>query len=76
MVGIIPMLAAAVIDEHMLEHSLTVSKQFADYLQRHGVHDREKLRESGLQRGAREPAATAVRGGHRPAGEGVYQAVR
>jgi len=51
MVGIIPMLAAAVIDEHMLEHSLTVSKQFADYLQRHGVHDREKLRESGLLRG-------------------------
>jgi Mannosylglycerate hydrolase MGH1-like glycoside hydrolase domain len=51
MVGIIPMLAAAVIDEHMLEHSLTVSKQFADYLSRHGVHDRDKLRESGLLRG-------------------------
>jgi hypothetical protein len=51
MVGIIPMLAVAVIDEHLLEHSLTVSKQFADYLGRHGVHDREKLRESGLLRG-------------------------
>ncbi len=51
MVGVIPMLAAAVIDEHMLEHSLTVSKQFADYLGRHGLHDREKLRESGLLRG-------------------------
>jgi hypothetical protein len=51
MVGIIPMLAAAVIDEHMLEHSLTVSKQFADYLRRHGVHDRDKLRESGMLRG-------------------------
>jgi len=35
----------------MLEHSLTVSKQFADYLGRHGIHDREKLRESGLLRG-------------------------
>jgi hypothetical protein len=51
MVGIIPMLAAAVIDEHLLEHSLRVSKQFADYLGHHGVHDREKLRESGLLRG-------------------------
>ena len=51
MVGVIPMLAAAVIEEHMLEHSLTVSKQFADYLRRHGAHDREKLRESGLLRG-------------------------
>jgi hypothetical protein len=51
MVGIIPMLAAAVIDEHLLEHSLTVSKQFADYLTRHGAHDRDKLRESGLLRG-------------------------
>jgi hypothetical protein len=51
MVGIIPMLAAAVIDEHLLERSLTVSKQFADYLGRHGMHDREKLRQTGLLRG-------------------------
>ena len=51
MVGIIPMLAAAVADERMLERALTVSKQFADYAERHGLHDREKLRETGLMRG-------------------------
>jgi hypothetical protein len=51
---------AAVIDQHLLEHSLTVSKQFADYLGSHGVHDREKVRESGA---AFVPAA-ATR--HRP----------
>jgi hypothetical protein len=43
-----------------VEHSLTVSKQFADYLGRHGMHDREKVRESGA---AFVPAA-ATR--HRP----------
>jgi len=51
MVGIIPMLAAAVIDEHMLERALVVSKQFADYIERHGLHDQEKLRQAGLMRG-------------------------
>jgi hypothetical protein len=51
MVGIIPALAAAVVDEEMLERSLTVSKQFADYLETHGLHDRDKLRETGLMRG-------------------------
>jgi hypothetical protein len=51
MVGIIPALAAAVIDEDMLGRALTVSKQFADYLERHGLRDRDKLRETGLMRG-------------------------
>ncbi len=51
MVGIIPMLAAAVVDEHMLDRALTVSKQFADYIDRHGLYDREKLAQSGLMRG-------------------------
>jgi hypothetical protein len=51
MVGIIPMLAAAVIDEPMLDRALTVSKQFTDYLERHGLQDRDKLRETGLIRG-------------------------
>jgi hypothetical protein len=51
MVGIIPMLAAAVADEQMLERALTVSKQFADYAERHGLHDAEKLQETGLMRG-------------------------
>ncbi|HEV3295020.1 MAG TPA: hypothetical protein VG123_39075 [Streptosporangiaceae bacterium] len=51
MVGIIPMLAAAVIDEGMLDRALTVSKQFADYIDRHGLYDREKLQQAGLMRG-------------------------
>ena len=50
MVGIIPMLAAAVVDEPMLDRALTV-KQFTDYLERHGMQDRDKLRETGLLRG-------------------------
>src|SRR5258708_26570591 len=51
MVGIIPALAAAVIDESMLERSLTVGKQFADFLARQGLADREKLGEASLLRG-------------------------
>jgi hypothetical protein len=51
MVGIIPMLAAVVVDEDMLDQALTVSKQFADYLERRGLHERDKLRETGLMRG-------------------------
>jgi hypothetical protein len=52
MVGIIPMLTAAVIDEGMLNQSLAVGKQFADFLDRHGLADRDKLGEQGLLRGA------------------------
>ncbi len=51
MVGIIPMLAAAVADEQMLDRALMISKQFAGYAQRRGLHDREKLQETGLMRG-------------------------
>ena len=51
MVGIIPMLSAAVIDEQMLARSLVVGKRFADFLERHGLRDREKLSELGLLRG-------------------------
>jgi hypothetical protein len=51
MVGIIPALAAAVIDESMLERSLTVGKQFADFLARQGLADQQKLGEAGLLRG-------------------------
>ncbi len=41
MVGIIPMLTAAVIDEGMLNQALVVGKQFADFLDRHGLADPE-----------------------------------
>jgi Glycosyl hydrolase family 63 C-terminal domain len=51
MVGIIPALGAVVIDEQMLNQALVVSKQFTDYLERHGLHDQDKLRETGLMRG-------------------------
>ncbi|HEX9527688.1 MAG TPA: hypothetical protein VF951_09330, partial [Streptosporangiaceae bacterium] len=52
MVGIIPALAAAVIDEPMLERSLALGKHFADFLDRRGLGDRAKLAELGLLRGA------------------------
>jgi len=51
MVGIIPLLAAAVIDEQMLDTSVTFGKQFADFLDREGVRDRDNLIETGVLRG-------------------------
>ena len=51
MVGIIPMLSAAVIDEGLLNQALTVGKQFAGFLDRHGLADPDKLGEQGLLRG-------------------------
>jgi hypothetical protein len=51
MVGIIPMLAAVVLDEHMLDRALVVSKQFADYAGQHDLVYREKLAQAGLLRG-------------------------
>jgi hypothetical protein len=50
-VGIIPMLAAAVVDENMLDRALAVSKQFAAYIESHGLHERDKLRQAGMMRG-------------------------
>jgi hypothetical protein len=51
MVGIIPMLAAVVVDEQMLERSVTISRQLADYAERRGLNDIEKLRQTGQMRG-------------------------
>jgi hypothetical protein len=51
MVGVIPILAAAVIDENDLQTSLVVGKQFADFMARRGMADAEKLNEIGLLRG-------------------------
>jgi hypothetical protein len=45
------MLAAVVVDQQMLERSLSISKQLADYTERHGFGDTEKLRQTGLMRG-------------------------
>jgi hypothetical protein len=54
MVGIIPMLTAAVIDEGMLSQAVTVGKQFAGFIDRHGLalaDPDNKLSEAGLIRG-------------------------
>src|SRR3989440_502771 len=51
MVGMIPMLAVAVIDDEMLDRSLTLGKHFADFLKRQGLDDREKLQQLGVLRG-------------------------
>ncbi len=51
MVGVIPMLTVAVVDEAMIAQSLTVGKHFAALLDRYGLHDRQKLGELGLLRG-------------------------
>ena len=51
MVGIIPILAAAVIEEDDLQTALTVGKRFAEFMDRHSLADREKLTKSGLVRG-------------------------
>jgi hypothetical protein len=51
MVGVIPMLTAAIVDERMLDRALTMGKQFAGFLDKYGLADREKLSETGLLRG-------------------------
>jgi mannosylglycerate hydrolase MGH1-like protein len=51
MVGIIPVLAAAVIDEQTINRALTVGKQSAWFLERLGLHDPEELAALGLFRG-------------------------
>ena len=51
MVGIIPMLAAIVLDEEMLEQGVVVAKALPRVLSRGGMADREKLAEAGLVRG-------------------------
>jgi hypothetical protein len=51
MVGIIPMLAAGVIDEAMLDRASLVGKNFPKFLEREGLQDREKLADLGLLRG-------------------------
>ncbi len=51
MVGIIPALAAVVIDEDDLRRALVLGKGFADFLSREGLSDPDKLREIGLLRG-------------------------
>src|ERR1019366_3339201 len=51
MVGIIPALAAAVIEENDLKRALVGGKQFASLLGGDGLSDTSKLREAGVLRG-------------------------
>jgi len=51
MVGIIPVLAAAVVHEHDLDRALVVGKQFADLLGRADLTDTARMREQGMMRG-------------------------
>jgi mannosylglycerate hydrolase MGH1-like protein len=51
MVGIIPMLAAGVVDEVALDRTNAVRKHFADFLDRHGLRDPDELVKLGLLRG-------------------------
>jgi hypothetical protein len=51
MVGIIPMLAVAVVDEQLVTPVIAAGKQFAGLLDRHGLRAPEKLAEAGVLRG-------------------------
>jgi hypothetical protein len=51
MVAIIPALAVAVIDEQLLDHSVALGKQFADFLDREGLRDPDKLIDTRVLRG-------------------------
>ena len=51
-VGIIPALAAGVIDGGMLQNALTLNKNFSRFLRREGVGDIQKLAETPQLRGA------------------------
>jgi len=48
MVGMIPLLAVAVMDESMVRNAMKFGKQFADFLGRQGLADEAKQREQGL----------------------------
>ncbi len=50
MVGMIPLLAVAIVDEAMMHNAMKFGKQFADFLDRQGLADPRKLREQGLLR--------------------------
>jgi hypothetical protein len=58
MVSIIPVLTAAVIDEPLIAESLTLGKNFAEFLERRGLGDPDRLRKLGLLRG--EPGSRRI----------------
>jgi hypothetical protein len=58
MVSIIPVLTAAVIDEPLIAESMTLGKNFAEFLERRGLGDPDRLRKLGLLRG--EPGSRRI----------------
>ena len=52
MVGVIPVLAAGVLDESLLDQSLAIAKELPRLLRSRGLTDPDKLRETGLMQGA------------------------
>jgi hypothetical protein len=53
MVAMIPLLAAGVVNEEVIDRTLVTDKMFADYLRRHGVGGTEEMADAGILRGQR-----------------------
>ena len=51
MVAMIAPLAAAVVNEEVIDRTLVTDKMFADYLRRHGLGGTEEMVEAGILRG-------------------------
>ncbi len=49
--SMIPMLAGGVVSEEGMGSTLSVTKRFARFLRRHGLHDQQRLEDAGLLRG-------------------------
>jgi hypothetical protein len=51
MVAMIPLLAAAVVNEEVIDQSLVTDKMFADHLRRHGLGGTKQMVDAGILRG-------------------------
>ena len=77
MVGILPLLAVAIVDEQLLGRSLTMGKNFATLLRHQGFSSVERAaRARPLARRTRQGAPAAERGRGRAAGEDLREALR
>ena len=66
MVGVIPVLAAGVVDEGMLDRSMTIAKQLPRLLRHQGLESEERLATAGLHGEPGSRTLAARRGRHRP----------
>ena len=77
MVAMIPLFAAAVVNEDAIDLSLVTDKRFADYLRRHGLGDTKAMEGAGILRGEpRKPTPAGWGDTSRSAGPVVPRAVR